>query len=277
MVAVDQLAATQPRFAAVQNQFRRFGMDIITGVGALRPGQGYADGLTPETHRAGDRAAVRTVHQWCLRRGHRRLGVEATPRPSAPCPASGRRHRTATSRARRSAWISPCPNTFGLLAEMDAFIEAEIKPLEREHIRYFDRRRDSPAPTSRTAASRGGEWEDLLDEMRCRADAAGGCATACRRSSGPRRHQPDMAVIRGTPGAQGSRPAQRPAGRVVDRRQLPADHHDGPVRHRRAEGRVDRGDADRQSGRWPSAHRTRAAAATPPGWRPTAVRDGTTG
>ncbi len=29
MIAVAQLAATQPRFAAVQNEFRRFGMDIV--------------------------------------------------------------------------------------------------------------------------------------------------------------------------------------------------------------------------------------------------------
>ena len=28
-----------------------------------------------------------------------------------------------------------------LLAEMDAFIEAEIKPLERENMQYFDRHR----------------------------------------------------------------------------------------------------------------------------------------
>ena len=29
MVAIDQLAATEPRFAALQNQFRRYGMDIV--------------------------------------------------------------------------------------------------------------------------------------------------------------------------------------------------------------------------------------------------------
>ena len=28
------------------------------------------------------------------------------------------------------------------LAELDAFIEREIKPLEREHIQYFDHRRE---------------------------------------------------------------------------------------------------------------------------------------
>ena len=29
-----------------------------------------------------------------------------------------------------------------LLAELDAFIEAEIKPLEAEHMQYFDQRRE---------------------------------------------------------------------------------------------------------------------------------------
>ncbi|PRC57792.1 acyl-CoA dehydrogenase, partial [Mycobacterium sp. ITM-2017-0098] len=61
----------------------------------------------------------------------------------------------------------------GLLADMDAFIEAEIKPLEREHIQYFDHRRGH----ARTDWDNGGiprrEWEDLLGEMRKRADKAG--------------------------------------------------------------------------------------------------------
>ena len=53
----------------------------------------------------------------------------------------------------------------GLLAEMDAFIDAEIKPLEREHIQFFDQRREN----ARTDWDNGGiprrEWEDLLREM----------------------------------------------------------------------------------------------------------------
>jgi len=48
MVAVDQLAATQPRFAAVQNQFRRFGMDIITTSVHRAQTQGYGNGLSAE-------------------------------------------------------------------------------------------------------------------------------------------------------------------------------------------------------------------------------------
>jgi acyl-CoA dehydrogenase len=56
----------------------------------------------------------------------------------------------------------------GLLAEMDEFIEAEIKPLERANMQYFDRRRDF----ARTDLDNGGiparAWEDLLDEIQIR-------------------------------------------------------------------------------------------------------------
>jgi acyl-CoA dehydrogenase len=61
------------------------------------------------------------------------------------------------------------------LAELDAFIEKEIKPLERENdnIRFFDHRRE----WARTDFENGGlprhEWEELLREMRRRADKAG--------------------------------------------------------------------------------------------------------
>jgi acyl-CoA dehydrogenase len=61
------------------------------------------------------------------------------------------------------------------LAELDAFIEREIKPLEQadDNIRYFDHRRE----WARTDWDKGGlprhEWEALLWEMRRRADAAG--------------------------------------------------------------------------------------------------------
>jgi alkylation response protein AidB-like acyl-CoA dehydrogenase len=59
------------------------------------------------------------------------------------------------------------------LDELDAFIEREIKPLEREHPEYFDHRREH----ARTDWDNGGRprraWEELLGEMRRRADAAG--------------------------------------------------------------------------------------------------------
>jgi acyl-CoA dehydrogenase len=62
-----------------------------------------------------------------------------------------------------------------LLAELDAFIEHEIKPLEAQddNRRFFDHRREN----ARTDWDRGGlpnaEWEALLRKVRKMADAAG--------------------------------------------------------------------------------------------------------
>lgn len=61
------------------------------------------------------------------------------------------------------------------LAELDAFIDAEIRPLEEvdDNIRFFDHRREH----ARTDWDRGGvprqDWSELLAEVRRRADAAG--------------------------------------------------------------------------------------------------------
>lgn len=48
MVAVAQLGATQPRFAHVQNEFRRFGMDIVRASVLRAQEQGYAAELDPD-------------------------------------------------------------------------------------------------------------------------------------------------------------------------------------------------------------------------------------
>jgi alkylation response protein AidB-like acyl-CoA dehydrogenase len=62
-----------------------------------------------------------------------------------------------------------------LLDDLDEFIEAEIKPLEQQddNIRFFDHRREY----ARTDYENGGvprkDWENLLREMRTRADKAG--------------------------------------------------------------------------------------------------------
>jgi len=48
MIAVAQLAATQPRFAAVQNEFRRFGMDVVAASVSRAQEQGYGDELDPD-------------------------------------------------------------------------------------------------------------------------------------------------------------------------------------------------------------------------------------
>ncbi len=48
MIAVAQLAATQQRFAAVQNEFRRFGMAIVAASVLRAQEHGYASELNPE-------------------------------------------------------------------------------------------------------------------------------------------------------------------------------------------------------------------------------------
>ncbi len=67
------------------------------------------------------------------------------------------------------------PELAAYLAELDTFIEAEIKPIENrdDNIRFFDHRREH----ARTDWDNGGlprvEWEDLLAEARAVADKAG--------------------------------------------------------------------------------------------------------
>ncbi|TVZ03377.1 acyl-CoA dehydrogenase [Trebonia kvetii] len=84
-----------------------------------------------------------------------------------------------------------------LLQRMDAFIEAEIVPLQEQHKQFFDERREF----ARTDLDRGGlpsrEWEELLTQMRRLADAAGwlryGLPAALGGQDGSNL---DMAVIR---------------------------------------------------------------------------------
>ena len=84
-----------------------------------------------------------------------------------------------------------------LLERMDAFIEAEIVPLQEQHKQFFDERREF----ARTDLERGGlpsrEWEELLAQMRRLADAAGwlryGLPASLGGSGGSNL---DMAVIR---------------------------------------------------------------------------------
>ena len=69
--------------------------------------------------------------------------------------------------------MAPARDLDELLARIDAFIEAELAPLQEQHPQYFDHRREF----ARTDLERGGaparEWEELLVEMMRRADAAG--------------------------------------------------------------------------------------------------------
>src|SRR5579859_1752851 len=85
------------------------------------------------------------------------------------------------------------------LAELDEFIEREIRPLEQQddNVRFFDHRRED----ARTDWDRSGlpsrEWEALLAEARRRADAAGHYRYAFPREYGGRDGTNlGMAVIR---------------------------------------------------------------------------------
>ncbi len=92
------------------------------------------------------------------------------------------------------------------LAELDAFIAKEIKPLEQadDNIRFFDHRRE----WARTDFDNGGlprhDWEELLREAQRRADAAGPWRfSAPKKSGGKDGSNLWMAVIREHFAAQG--------------------------------------------------------------------------
>lgn len=59
------------------------------------------------------------------------------------------------------------------LSDLDDFIAREIAPLERDHPQYFDHRREWARTDWENDGRPRHEWEELLNEMRRRADAAG--------------------------------------------------------------------------------------------------------
>jgi alkylation response protein AidB-like acyl-CoA dehydrogenase len=69
------------------------------------------------------------------------------------------------------------------LVELDTFIEAEIKPLERENMQFFDHRREHARTNWENDGTPRDEWNDLIAEMERRADKAGhlryGLPVAC--------------------------------------------------------------------------------------------------
>ena len=95
------------------------------------------------------------------------------------------------------------------LDALDAFIEREITPLEaagRQRSASSTTGASGPAPTSRTAACPRTEWEELLREMRRRADAAGWLRLALPAEYGGRdATNLEMAIIREHLATQGPR------------------------------------------------------------------------
>ena len=83
------------------------------------------------------------------------------------------------------------------LAELDAFIEKEIAPLENANRQYFDHRREHARTDWENDGTPRREWEELLGEMRRRADAAGHLRFGLPRELGGRDGSNlAMAVIR---------------------------------------------------------------------------------
>ncbi len=110
------------------------------------------------------------------------------------------------------------------LAEIDAFIEAEIKPLQAQddNERFFDHRRE----WARTDFDNDGlprqEWEALLDKAAPRGQGGLFAVLAADRIRRQGRRQPlDGGHPRASRG-EGPGPAQRSAERAFDRRQFPA-------------------------------------------------------
>jgi len=59
------------------------------------------------------------------------------------------------------------------LAELDAFIEAEIKPLEKENMQFFDHRREYARTDWEDDGRPSDAWRAVISEMEHRADKAG--------------------------------------------------------------------------------------------------------
>ena len=85
------------------------------------------------------------------------------------------------------------------LDQLDAFIEAEIKPLQAsdDNERFFDHRREWARTDFDNDGVPRADWEALLREMRRRADAAGWLRLALPREfGGQEATNLKMAVIR---------------------------------------------------------------------------------
>jgi acyl-CoA dehydrogenase len=78
------------------------------------------------------------------------------------------------------------PEIVAYLAELDAFIESEIAPLQAQddNIRFFDHRRENSRTDWDNDGQPTADWEELLAEMRRRADHAGHLRYALPREFG---------------------------------------------------------------------------------------------
>ena len=136
----------------------------------------------------------------------------------------------------------------------------------------------TPAPTGTAAACRTRSGRRCSREARRRADAAGHYRYPFPKEYGGQDGTNlGMAVIREHLAAQGPRAAQRPAERALDRRQQRRPAADDRVRHRRAEGGVDRRPRRGAPRASRSASPSRSTAPTPRTWRPPPSATATSG
>ena len=163
-----------------------------------------------------------------------------------------------------------------LLARWTPSSRPRSKPLEREHMQYFDRRREF----ARTDIDNGGIPRKSGRTCSTRCVAApmrpAGCATGCRRSSAPRRHQPGHGRHPGTPGPQGPRlhnDLQDESSIVGNFPQVIMMDRFGTENRRPSGSRP----CSPASGRWRSGSPNRTTARTPPGWRRPPNATATTG
>jgi acyl-CoA dehydrogenase len=93
--------------------------------------------------------------------------------------------------------FGPSEETHELLNDLDAFIEEEIDPLEEEYKQFFDKRREYARTDWDADGAPAEEWEELLAEMRRRADEAGFYRYALpERMGGQGGTNLEMAIIR---------------------------------------------------------------------------------
>ena len=76
------------------------------------------------------------------------------------------------------------PDITAKLTELDAFIEAQIKPLERENLKFFDHRRENARTDWEDDGRPRDEWRALIMEMERRADKAGHLRLGLPKSCG---------------------------------------------------------------------------------------------
>ncbi len=78
------------------------------------------------------------------------------------------------------------PEILSYLTELDAFIEREIVPLEQAHPQFFDHRREHARTNWDADGTPQPAWEELMAEMRRRADRAGHLRFALPKELGGR-------------------------------------------------------------------------------------------